>query len=94
MVTTYDNAINTGELDTCVNAVIEHYAKNMFMNIEALKSQVYSDFKNYDEHQRIERVKVMCSDMMNGTEPDDDDVEYLSVAEVTAFLDEDEPEKI
>ena len=61
MATTYDNAINTGELDTCVNAVIEHYTKNVFMNIEALKSQVYSDFKNYDEHQRIERVKVMCS---------------------------------
>jgi hypothetical protein len=61
MATTYDNAINTGELDTCVNAVIEYFTNNTFTNIEALKSQVYSDFKNYDEHQRIERVKVMCS---------------------------------
>ena len=60
MPTTYDNAINTGELDTCVNAVIEHYTKNTFMNIEALKVQVFSDFNNYDKHQRIERVKVMC----------------------------------
>ena len=61
MATTYDNAINTGELDICVNAVIEHFTKNYKNYIEALKSQVYSDFKNYDEHQRIERVKVMCS---------------------------------
>ena len=61
MTTTYNNAINTGELNTCVNAVIEHYTSIKFMNIEGLKTQVYSDFKNYDENQRIERVKVMCS---------------------------------
>ena len=62
MVTTYENAINTGDLDSCVNAVIEYNTIKGFSNIEALKKQVNADFKNYDVNQRIERVKVMCYD--------------------------------
>ena len=60
MMTTYYNAINTGDLDNCVNAVIEYNTIKGFSNIDELKKQVYADFKNYDENQRIERVKVMC----------------------------------
>lgn len=61
-MTTYDNAINTGDLDNCVNAVIGNPPYNTISNIDALKKQVYADFKNYDVNQRIERVKVMCYD--------------------------------
>ena len=49
MMTTYDNAINTGDLDNCVNAVIEYNTMKGFSNIDELKKQVYADFKNYDE---------------------------------------------
>lgn len=57
----YETAMTTGELDACVNAVVDHYKTNMFMDIERLKKQLQTDFKDYDQYQRIERVKVMCS---------------------------------
>lgn len=56
----YETAVTTGELDACVNAVVDHYKMNMFMDIEGLKKQLQTDFKDYDQYQRIERVKVMC----------------------------------
>lgn len=57
----YETAMTTGELDACVNAVVDHYKRNIFMDIEGLKKQLQTDFKDYDQYQRIERVKVMCS---------------------------------
>lgn len=56
------HALLTGNIDTCVSAAtlfMKKYMQDSTNNLKILEKQLRSDFKDYDEDQRVGRIELM-----------------------------------